>query len=145
MTISVTGQNNNFIDPSGIYEYDGETVNKDGETYGYFGTIKVLRLDSNQILVSFYICKGAPSYNSGSFVNTLKYSNNRAIHRGDTTEPLSTCRLIFNFNREGIWTELFSDNINGACGFGHAVDAEGFYKKVKGKLPTKEEILESEN
>src|SRR5690606_5175773 len=94
MTISVTGQNNNFIDPSGIYEYDGETVNKDGETYGYFGTIKVLRLDSNQILVSFYICKGAPSYNSGSFVNTLEYSNNRAIYRGDTTVTLRPTTLL---------------------------------------------------
>jgi len=132
------------LKPTGVYEYSGKTIKKDGETYGYFGTIKVLCLDTNKILVSFFICKGAPSYNSGSFVDTLQYSNSQAIYVGDTAMAETTCRLTFNFTPKGINAELFSNYPNSACGFGHAVDAQGFYKKIKGKIPTKEEILKDQ-
>ncbi len=141
LTHSAKGQTNTFVNPNGVYKYGGKTYKKDGEIYGYFGTIKVFLLDSNKVLVSFYVCKGAPSYNSGSFVETLNYSNNQAVYRGDTTMAELTCRLTFHFTPKGIAAELFSGNPNWACGFGHAVDAQGFYKRVKGKLPTKEEIL----
>src|SRR5688572_12818040 len=117
------GQTTSFVNPNGLFEYDGKTYKKNGETFGYFGTIKVFLLDTNKILVSFYICKGAPSYNSGSFVDTLNYSNNQAACRGDTTVDL-TCKLTFYFTSKGISAELFSDNPNFACGFGHAVDAQ---------------------
>jgi hypothetical protein len=135
------GQTCSFVNPNGLYEYDGKTYKKNGETYGYSGTIKVLLLDTNKILVSFYVCKGAPSYNSGSFVDTLNYSKNQAVYRGDTTIADFTCRLTFLFTPKGIDAELFSDNPNWACGFGHAVDAQGFYKRAKGKVPSKEDIL----
>ena len=145
LTDSAKAQTNNFVNPSGLFEYDGKTLKKDGEIYGYFGTIKVLQLDSNKILVSFYVCKGAPSYNSGSFIDTLEFSNNQAIYRGDTTAPELTCKLTFHFTPKGINAEVFSENPNWACGFGHAVDAQGFYKRVKRKFPTKEEILKADN
>ena len=140
---SVKGQTSAFVNPNGLYEFDGKTYKKNGETYGYFGTIKVFLLDTNKILVSFYICKGAPSYNSGSFVDTLNYSNNQAVYRSDPVSD-STCRLTFQFTSKGIDAELCSDNPNFACGFGHAVDAQGYYKRMEGKIPSKEEILKDD-
>ena len=100
------GQSTSFVNPSGLYEFDGKSYKKNGETYGYFGTVKVFLLDTNKILVSFYICKGAPSYNSGSFVATLNYSNNQAVYRGDTTVDL-TCRLTFRFTSKGVGPIIF--------------------------------------
>jgi hypothetical protein len=138
---SLKAQTINFINPTGFYKYDGKTYKKNGETYGYFGTIKIVRLDPGKILMSFYVCKGAPSYNSGSFVDTLDYINNKAIYRGDTTMAETTCKLTFHFTSKGISAELSSDYPNSACGFGHAVDAQGFYKRMNGKFPTKKEIL----
>lgn len=138
---SVKGQSINFVNPTGTYNYDGKTYKKNGDTYGYFGTVKVFKLDSTKILMNFYVCKGAPSYNSGSFIDTLEYSNNKAIYRGDTSMVQTTCKLTFLFTSKGLMVELFSDYPNMACGFGQAVDAQGFYKRVKGKIPTKEEIL----
>jgi hypothetical protein len=138
---SAKAQKSITINPTGLYNFDGHTYKKNGDTYGYFGTIKVVRLDSAKILMSFYVCKGAPSYNSGSFVDTLNYLNNEAIYEGDTTMAETTCKLTFHFTSKGISAELSSDYSNSACGFGHAVDAQGFYKRVKGKIPTKNEIL----
>ena len=138
------GQTSATIDPTGVYEYSGKTYTKNGDTYGYFGTIKVLQLDPTKVLVNFYVCKGAPSYNSGSFIDTLTYINNQAVYRGDTTMVELTCKLNFRFTAKGIHAELFSDYPNTACGFGHAVDAQGFYKKQRGKIPSREEMFKDQ-
>ena len=134
----------NYINPSGIYKLDSKVTKKNGETYGYFGDIKVLSTDKSRILISFFVCKGAPSYNSGSFVDTLDYINNIAIYKGDP-ETDSTCNITMSFLEKGIDVDLKSENLNFACGFGHAVDPHGFYYKLKGKIPKKEEILKEGN
>jgi hypothetical protein len=143
-TPSAKGQASTASKPTGVYEYSGKTHTKNGDTYGYFGTIKVLQLDPNKVLVNFFVCKGAPSYNSGSFIDTLTYINNQAVYRGDTTMIELTCKLNFKFTSKGIYAELFSDYPNTACGFGHAVDAQGFYKKRKGKIPTEDEMFQEQ-
>jgi hypothetical protein len=56
---------------TGSYKYNGKTQKKNGETYGYFGDVQVKLLNENRIAVSFYLCVGAKSYNSDSFVDTL--------------------------------------------------------------------------
>ena len=98
---SSAGQNIKFLNPTGLYDFTGKTTKKNGETYGYFGKIKVLLLASDKILVSFFICKGAPSYNSGSFVDTLNYEKNTAIYTGDSTIDRS-CKLTFYLTATGI-------------------------------------------
>lgn len=130
------------INPSGVYTFSGKTYKKKGHTYGYFGTVKVLLINSNRILMNFYVCKGAPSYNSGSFIDTLEYKDNTAVYRGDTSLVETTCRLVFKFSSKGFDSELSSDYPNMACGFGHAVDVFGFFKKLKRKAPTMNEMLE---
>jgi hypothetical protein len=52
-----------------------------------------------------------------------------------------SCNMTMTFTEKGIDVDLKSDNPNSACGFGHGVDSQGFYYKLKGKIPKKEEIL----
>jgi len=121
----IKGQN---INPAGYYSLDSKTTLQNGDTYGYFGSIKVKQIDSNRIFMEFYVCKGAPSYNSGSFEDTLLFKNGIAVH---TTKDDASCVITFNFNSAGgITVEEKTKDFNAGCGFGHAVVANGFYKKI---------------
>ncbi len=119
-----------FINPSGYYSLDNKTRVDSGETYGYFGTIKVKLIDSSRIFVDFYVCKGAPTYNSGSFEDTLFYRNGIAAY---STIDDPSCVITFNFNSaEGTMVDEKSKDKNNGCGFGKGVNATGFYKKITG-------------
>ena len=119
-----------FINPAGYYSLDNKTRVDSGETYGYFGTIKVKLIDSARIFIDFYVCKGAPSYNSGSFEDTLLYKNGIAAH---TTTDDASCIITFNFNTTGgVTVEEKTKNFNHGCAFGSGVVAKGFYMKITG-------------
>jgi|SRR5688572_20942047 len=132
-----------FINPTGSYKLDNKTTVKNGDTYGYFGDIDVKLLDSSRIAISFFVCKGAPSYNSGSFIDTLKYKNNVALHT--TPEDDTSCRIKFTFSKKGITVYQYQENLNFGCAFGHAVFADGFYKKTSSKVPIIANIEEKYN
>lgn len=120
------------LNPTGTYHLKSKTIKKDGEIYGYFGKIQVKKLNSEKIIMTFEVNKGAPSYNSGSFVDTLIYKNNRAIYK--ISELSSTCKIIFDFNKKGITVTEKAADYN-SCGFGMNVIADGFYKKTSNKVP----------
>jgi hypothetical protein len=125
---------NPFINPAGYYSLDSKTTVNNGETYGKFGTLKVKLLDSNMIVVDFYICKGAPDYNSGSFEDTLLYKNGIAAR---TTIDDNSCIITFNFNTlGGVTLDEKAKDINQGCGFGSGVTANGFYKRIIEQNPT---------
>lgn len=129
MAISlVKGQTAPVINPAGYYSLDSKTTVKDSDTYGYFGTLKVQQVDSAHIFVDLYVCKGAPSYNTGTLQDTLLYKNGLAIH---TTPDDNTCVITFNFNTNGGVTidEKTKDTASG-CGLGHGVKAGGFYQRI---------------
>ncbi len=128
-----------FLNPTGTYELDSKTEKRNGEIYGYFGTVEVILLDSTSILMNFEVCRGAPSYNSGSFLDTLVFRNNSAVYTD--LESDSTCRVTYTFTAKGVHVGQFSDKHYSACGFGHRVDAEGYYKKKSGKIPPIKELL----
>jgi hypothetical protein len=133
---STTGQIKgkvNFINPTGSYRLDNKTEIKHGEKYGYFGGLKVKLLNNSKIAICFFICKGAPSYNSGSFSDTLKYQKNQAIYR--IPEDDSTCRITLIFKSRGVMIEQTQKDLNNGCGFGQGVFANGFYKKKSNKVP----------
>jgi len=116
------------INPQGYYSLDSKTRVENGDTYGYFGSVTVRPVDSIHILVNLYVCKGAPSYNSGSFEDTLLYKNGVAVH---TTADDASCVITFNFNTAGgVTVEEKTKDANDGCGFGHAVVASGFYKRI---------------
>jgi hypothetical protein len=116
---------NSFINPRGTFEYVSKTVIKNGDTYGYFGTIQVKTISNNKIVMTFYICKGATSYNSGSFIDTLDYRNNMAIYKDEE------CITTFVFTNKGIDVKETS---KGDC-WGANVYAHGHFRKKSSKQP----------
>jgi hypothetical protein len=132
-TIGQVRKATNFINPTGSYKLDSKTTVKNGDTYGYFGDIDIKLLDNSRIAISFFVCKGAPGYNMGTFIDTLTYQNNIAIHT--TPEDDTTCRIKFTVTKKGITVEQYQANLNFGCAFGHAVFADGFYKKTSSKIP----------
>ncbi|MEO8517471.1 MAG: hypothetical protein ABI426_12025 [Flavobacterium sp.] len=113
------------FNPTGTYELNEHTKERNDGVYGYFGTIQVKKINHTKIAMTFYICKGAPSYNSGSFVDTLDFSNNVAIHKDED------CVTIFTFTKKGIDVKEQSHR---SC-WGGGVVAHGHFKKTSGKEP----------
>jgi hypothetical protein len=127
------------FNPTGTYKLDSKTYTRHGEVYGYTGSIMVKQINPDTIAVSLFVCKGAPSYNMGSFVDTLLYRHHQALyhHAGDDT----SCRITFYFTNKGLTVDQAQANLNFGCGFGHAVFADGYYKKVSGRVP----VIKNEN
>jgi hypothetical protein len=133
---------NKAIDPAGTYKLVSKTKNKGGEIYGYTGFIQVKKISEYKIVMTFEINKGAPSYNSGSFVDTLNYKNNQSIFRNVEADP--TCSISFDFSKKGVKVKETTADFNFGCGFGHAVIANGYFKKVSSKIPILIEPLTGE-
>ncbi len=122
-----------YIDPTGTYDLESETRKNGDDIYGYFGQIQVKRLSEKQIVMTFMVNKGAPSYNSGSFVDTLDYQINKSIYVDPELDP--SCKITFDFTDKGVIVKEKTDNYNFGCGFGHAVVADGFFKKTTSDEP----------
>jgi hypothetical protein len=119
---------------TGTYRFEGKTYQKGEDTYGYFGSIRVKQLEKNKIAVSFFICKGAKSYSSGSFLDTLELKESSAVYKTDCD---SNCTILFKFTNNGVAT-IHKDadgDYNFSCCFGHAVIANGFFRKQSSKIP----------
>ena len=127
----------NYVDPTGTYELDSEVRKTENEIFGYFGEIQVKRLTKNRIVMTFMVNKGAPSYNSGSFVDTLDYQINKAIYTDPDLD--SSCVITFDFTENGVVVKEKTDNYNFGCGFGHAVVADGFFRKTNDDVPVLKE------
>jgi hypothetical protein len=122
------------FDPTGTYEYKGKSIKVEGAVVGpYVGKIQVKRISNNKIVMNFFICKGAPSYILGSFIDTLLFTNNISIYK--PSESDSTCKITFNFDKHGVKVKETTADFNSGCGFGHAVVANGYFKKTSSKQP----------
>ncbi|MCW9705434.1 hypothetical protein [Fodinibius salsisoli] len=125
----------NYVDPTGTYELESDTREEGDEVYGYTGRIQVKRVTVNKILMTFGINEGAPNYNSGSFVDTLAYQNNRAVYRADPAIDPS-CIITFEFTGENVTVKEEADNYTAGCGFGYGVVANGIFEKTASEEPT---------
>lgn len=132
----------NTINPTGTYELGNYNPDSEKETTEYFGLIQVELFTKNKIIMTFMVNKGAPSFNSGSFVDTLDYESGRAIYNNVEFDP--SCEITFNFSAKGVTVKEKTDNYNSGCGFGHAVVADGFYKKTSSDNPILREPLTNE-
>lgn len=130
---------NKTINPTGTYKLKAKSYKKDGDTYGYTGKIQVKQIKTDSIIMSFYVSEGAPRYNSGSFIDTLYYSNNSAHYTGVDFED--SCKIKFIFNKMGL--EIKDENNTSwfYCGFGYGVSAKGFYNKLDNKVPIIKDLL----
>ena len=132
----LSGCSSNTIDPTGTYKLESETEIRNGVTYGYSGEIRVKKLADNNIVLSLYVCRGAPSYNVGLVDDTLKMENNHSVLKCDMPEIDQKGELHFYFKKDGIEVKEKHLEFNEFCTFGHAVHADGFYKIKSRKIPT---------
>jgi hypothetical protein len=125
---NVTNDKKIQFDPSGIYVYDsianGNNV--------YFGEIRIKKYVGQKYIMTFFICKGEPSYNSGSFIDTIEFKSKRFNY---TTADDTTCLTTFNVSDSGLVINEKTENYNFGCGFGHAVVAHGFFRKTSNSTP----------
>ena len=135
--LTCSAQKTIITDPTGSYVLASKTKEINGEQYGYTGEIKIKKISSSKIVVYLFVCKGAPSYNSGTAYDTLTIKKNVAVYK---SEYDASCRIYFRFNTKGVQVEEKTDNQAFGCGFGHAVYANGFYKKTSNKIPTRKEL-----
>jgi hypothetical protein len=132
-SIGQVSHNTPTFSPTGTYSLYNKTYTRDGNRYGYFGSIRVKQINPRSIVLSLYVCAGAPSYNEGAFVDTLVYLHHQALYHhasGDTS-----CRITFYFTPKGVRVNQIQADLNCGCDFGHAVLADWYYKKVSGKKP----------
>lgn len=122
-----------IFDPTGTYSFGTRLVGEIDSGIGYTGMIQVIKIDDNEIAMTFEVNKGAPSYNSGSFVDTLAYVDNKSIFTIPAFDP--SCRITFEFDKKGVDVNEEADNFNSACGFGNAVVAKGYFKKISKEKP----------
>lgn len=130
-------ENPSSIDPTGTYELKGENI--DGGTKGYSGEIRVKLIENKKIAVNFYITKGHPSYNEGTFRDTLNYDHNRAVYQDK--DPKTACTLTLDFSKEGVQIKENANYEYGSC-WGNGVVAHGFFKKTSAKIPGNPELME---
>ena len=122
-----------YNDPTGTYALESKTRKDGDDIYGYFGQIQVKRLTEKEIFMTFIVNKGAPSYNSGSFVDTLDYQIDKAIYVNPELDP--NCKITFDFTDKGVTVKEETDNYNFGCGFGNVVVADGFFKMISSDEP----------
>ena len=130
------------INPTGTYELGNFNSDSEIEPTEYFGLIQVKRFTKNKIIMTFMVNKGAPSFNFGSFVDTLNYESSIAIY--NNVEFDTSCEITFDFSTKGVSVKEKTDNYDSGCGFGHAVVADGFYKKISFDEPILKDPLTDE-
>jgi hypothetical protein len=82
--------------------------------------------------MTFYICKGAPSYNSGDFEDTLYYDKNKAVYADEDTTL--KCITTFIFSTSGVTVSENPKARLGSC-WGYGVVANGHFTKRSSKIP----------
>lgn len=110
----------------GYYDLVSKTQKKNGEVYGYTGSLQIKRIANNKHVIVVYACKGAPSYNSGVLIDTVVYKNDTIVCRCICD---STCLISISFKGNKAFVEHNAGDYNFSCGFGHGVVATGTYKK----------------
>ena len=133
--VSQSNQTNKLqIYPCGTYKLISKTTYKNGNKIGKHGTIRVKPISSDKIIMSFYVNLGFPTYNSGSFIDTLTIESNNATYK--IPEYDSSCQIKFKFSISTISISETTEDYYMGCGFGNAVRTDGLqFKKTSSKIP----------
>ena len=127
---TATAQNSSYINPTGTYNYG--VINKNEKKQGYFAEMQVVSLASDKIIVSIVINKGYPSFNNGSFIDTLTYQNNKATYYL-YFEAKTECKIDFIFSSKSALVKESNEKDN--CDFGNGVYADFIMKKKSSLMP----------
>jgi hypothetical protein len=93
------------------------------------GTLAVID-DAGGTRFQLQLARGAPSYNMGFLEGTLAVEDGRATWRS----PDGACAIAFAFARETVVLTQGRGS-DADCGFGHAVSADGTYRRNSRKKP----------
>jgi hypothetical protein len=124
-----------FIDPTGTYTLTG-TVKKN-HVVGHSGELRVVLLDSDRVAISFYMNKGYPNYESGSFTDTLKYNEDMARY---TPSCDSACTIIFWFSAKAMELRGLYTNPHTSCGFATGVMTAAVFQKTSWDKPVIQDL-----
>ena len=124
-----------FINPTGTYILKGEV--KNSTIIGHYGEIRVSLLDSSTIALCFYVNKGYPGYESGSFVDTLHYEENRAIYHPAAD---SSCVIYFAFNVRSVAISKALTDPHSGCGFYPGVVVPAVFDKTSSEIPVIQDL-----
>lgn len=93
------------------------------------GTLAVVD-DGEGTRFQLQLSRGAPSYNMGFLEGSLTVEGGRATYRSRD----GACAIAFDFARETVvLKQTLGDDAD--CGFGHAVHADGTYRRISRKKP----------
>ena len=128
LTFTICGQTtSNTLKYAGTYSY-GTDVEKSGT-----GTIFIYPETDSTILFYINLNRGAPSYNSGSLYGRVKINKGKGTFYAKFDFIDNGCKWTFQFAKDYL-TIMTVDGKYG-CGFGHAVYADGDFKRVSRKTP----------
>ena len=123
-----------FINPTGTYTLKGEV--RDNKVISHSGEIRVKLLQPQLLTLCFFIDKGYPGYESGSLLDTLRYSDNGAVY----VSRDSGCMLRFDFKPNGVeLMHIFSQD-KGDCGFAPGVLTGAFFRKTSSGVPVIQDL-----
>lgn len=124
-----------YVDPTGTYLLKGDIRNN--QILGHYGELRVRLLDANRIAIAFYLNTGYPDYESGSFVDTLSYDDDRAVYNPRTD---SACRVVFAFAIRSVELSQVVSNPRSGCGFRPGVMQPEVMLKTSGNVPVIEDL-----
>jgi len=124
-----------FIDPTGTYTLTG-TIKKH-RVMGHSGELRVQLLDSSRVAIAFYINKGYPNYESGSFTDTLKYNDDIARY---TPACDSDCTIIFWFADKSMELRGLYKDPHTSCGFAVGVMTAAIFQKTSWEKPVIQDL-----
>jgi hypothetical protein len=126
--------NQNFIDPTGTYTLKGQV--QDNKVISHYGEIRVKLLKPELLTICFFIDKGYPGYESGSFLDTLRYEDNQSAY----VTGGSGCMLRFYFKPTGVeLVHVFSQD-SSDCGFAPGVLTGAFFRKTSSGVPVIQDL-----
>lgn len=99
---------------------------------GRVGTIYIYPETDNTILFYIDLNRGAPSYNMGSLYGRVKITNNIGIFYTKFDYADNGCKWSFTFTQNSLTIKTFDNEYE--CGFGHAVYADGTFKRKTTKI-----------
>ncbi|HMH31521.1 MAG TPA: hypothetical protein VK543_00735 [Puia sp.] len=118
------------VDPTGTYILKGDV--KKNEILGHSGELRAKLLGPKQVAVSFYISKGFPGYESGSFVDTLAFEDNIARYIPPSDRD---CIILFSFGDKSVEIEQVYRDPHCSCGFGKDIMVSAFFDKRSDEPP----------
>jgi hypothetical protein len=123
-----------FIDPTGTYILKGET--KRGRIVSHSGEVRIKLLDEHKVGICFFISKGYPGYETGSFVDSLEYDNNRILYKPEG----SGCTVAFWVDEMSLSTEQYFTDPRSACGFPAGVMVSASFEKKSADVPVIQDL-----